>query len=123
MLALPARCQVVETVCGDPRIAFVHNLVTPEEAEELKARAQDVGLKQSRVGGTNYWSRFQDLPKEVVQEDAIRNGRTSTSCRVDRCAASACVSLSLCLSVCLSLRPSPSPSLSFSPTSTALAYS
>ena len=25
---------VVETVCGDPRVAFIHNLVTAEEAEE-----------------------------------------------------------------------------------------
>ena len=31
---------------GDPRVAFVHNLVTAEEADELRERANDVGLKQ-----------------------------------------------------------------------------
>jgi hypothetical protein len=36
-------------VSGDPRVAFVHNLVTAEEAEELKSSASIVGLKQSLV--------------------------------------------------------------------------
>jgi hypothetical protein len=43
-------------VSGDPRVAFVHNLVTAEEAEELKSSASIVGLKQSLVSlSLNYY--------------------------------------------------------------------
>ena len=76
---------VVETVCGDPRVAFVHNLVTGEEAQELISAAQNVGLKQSLVG--NMKERYQHAvppTPEEIREEAAREGRTSTSCRVER---------------------------------------
>ena len=76
---------VVESVSGDPRVAFIHNLVTAEEAQELIAAAQNVGLKQSLVG--NMKERYMHAvppSSEEVREEAARQGRTSTSCRVDR---------------------------------------
>ena len=76
---------VVESVSSDPRIAFIHNLVTAEEAQELIAAAQNVGLKQSLVG--NMKERYMHAvppSSEEVREEAARQGRTSTSCRVDR---------------------------------------
>jgi hypothetical protein len=76
---------VVESVSGDPRVAFIHNLVTAEEAQELIAAAQNVGLKQSLVG--NMKERYMHAvppSAEEVREEAARQGRTSTSCRVDR---------------------------------------
>lgn len=76
---------VVESVSGDPRVAFIHNLVTAEEAQELITAAQNVGLKQSLVG--NMKERYvHAVPPsaEEIREEAARQGRTSTSCRVDR---------------------------------------
>ena len=78
---------VVETVSGDPRVAFIHNLVTAEEAEELKASARAVGLRQSLVGGMK--AKYDPIGRGVrdtdeIRQEAARQGRTSSSCRVDR---------------------------------------
>ena len=76
---------VVENVCSDPRVAFIHNLVTPEEALELITAARNVGLKQSLVGNMKERYNHAVAPSaEEIREEAAREGRTSTSCRVDR---------------------------------------
>jgi hypothetical protein len=77
---------VVETVSGDPRVAFIHNLCTREEAEELKETAQGVGLKQSLLGGMKekYDPKLSSATADEIKEEAARGGRTSTSCRVER---------------------------------------
>ena len=58
-------------------MAFVHNLVTAEEAEELRASASIVGLKQSLVGGMKdrYKAAIPPTPEEI-KEEAARQGLT-----------------------------------------------
>jgi len=77
---------VVETVSGDPRIAFIHNLCTAEEAEELREAAKGVGLKQSLLGGMRekFDPKISSATEDEIKEEAARGGRTSTSCRVKR---------------------------------------
>ncbi|KAJ1490733.1 hypothetical protein T484DRAFT_3297869 [Baffinella frigidus] len=71
----------VQTVMASPRICVVPGFISGDEARQIVALAQEVGLKQSLVATTR--KALQD-GLELTQEILESEGRTSRSCPVNR---------------------------------------